>query len=114
LHSIFLDQLDHDAYQLERINRLLRHVDAAHHEGLRQLDLLVMRPSIDLGKLAADFEAKMPRGVRFLTRGLGTRETRDADFLSLLMFQEDYVRSVIAIGEEDAHRQREAVLALVD
>jgi NTE family protein len=114
LHSIFLDQLDHDAYQLERTNSLLRHVDAAHHHGLRQLELLVLRPSVDLGKLAADYEARMPRGIRFLTRGLGTRETRDADFLSLLMFQEDYVRRVIAIGEEDAHRQRDALLALVD
>jgi NTE family protein len=114
LHSIFLDQLDHDAYQLERTNRLLRHVDPAHHENLRPLDLLVLRPSVDLGKLAAEYEARMPRGIRFLTRGLGTRETRDADFLSLLMFQEDYVRRVIAIGEEDAHRQRDAVLALVE
>jgi NTE family protein len=114
LHSIFLDQLDHDAYQLERTNRLLRHLDDGHREGLRYLDLLVLRPSVDLGKLAAEYEAKMPRGIRFLTRGLGTHETRDADFLSLLMFQEDYVRRVIAIGEEDAHRQREAVLALVE
>jgi NTE family protein len=114
LHSIFLDQLDHDAYQLERTNRLLRHLDPGHHEGLRQLELLVLRPSVDLGKLAADFEARMPRGIRFLTRGLGTREIRQADFLSLLMFQEDYVRRVIAIGEEDAHRQRDALLALVD
>ena len=89
-------------------------LDASHRDGLRHLDLLVLRPSVDLGKLAAEYEAKMPRGIRFLTRGLGTRETRDADFLSLLMFQEDYVRRVIAIGEEDAHRQRDAVLALVE
>src|SRR5688572_18570135 len=46
MHSIFLDQLDHDAYQLERTNRLLRHLDEGHHEGLRPLDLLVMRPSV--------------------------------------------------------------------
>ena len=114
MHSIFLDQLDHDAYQLERTNRLLRHLEEGHHEGLRPLDLLVMRPSVDLGKLAAEYEPKMPSGIRFLTRGLGTRETRDADFLSLLMFQEDYVRRVIAIGEEDVARQRDAVLALID
>jgi NTE family protein len=114
LNAIFLDQLDHDAYQLERTNRLVANLEERDREGLRHLELVVLRPSVDLGKLANEFESKLPRGFRFLTRGLGTRETRNADLLSLLLFQEDYVRRVIAIGEEDVHRQRETVLALVE
>ena len=114
LNAIFLDQLDHDAYQLERTNRLLANLEHRHREGLRHLDLVVMRPSVDLGKLANEYESKLPKSFRFMTRGLGTRETRNADLLSLLLFQEDYVRRVIAIGEEDVHRRRDAVLALVE
>ena len=37
-----------------------------------------------------------------MTRGLGTRETRSNDMLSLVMFQNDYVRRLIELGEADA------------
>jgi len=40
--------------------------------------------------------------LRFLTRGLGTRETKSNDLLSLMMFQSDYVRHLIELGEADA------------
>jgi NTE family protein len=114
LNAIFLDQLDHDAYQLERTNRLVANLAEPYREGLRHIDLLVLRPSTDLGRLATEYESRLPRGFRFLIRGLGTRETRNSDLLSVLLFQEDYIRRVIAIGEEDVHRQRDAVLALVE
>jgi NTE family protein len=114
LNAIFLDQLDHDAYQLERLNRLIARVDDGAREGLRHVDLVVVRPSVDLGRLATEYEARLPKGFRFLTRGLGTRETKSSDLLSLLLFQGEYVRRLIDIGEEDAHRQRDAIAALVD
>jgi NTE family protein len=37
-----------------------------------------------------------------LTRGLGTRETRSNDLLSLVMFQGNYLRQLIDMGEADA------------
>ena len=51
--------------------------------------MLVLRPSQDLGKLANEFEADLPKTFRFLVRGLGSQETRANDMLSLLMFQPD-------------------------
>jgi hypothetical protein len=45
----------------------------------------------------------LPRAFRFLTRGLGTRETRSNDMLSLVMFQTDYVKRLIELGEADAN-----------
>ena len=65
----------------------------------------MLRPSMDLGRLANEYEAELPRAFRFLTRGLGTRETRSNDMLSLVMFQNDYVKRLIALGEEDAMRR---------
>jgi NTE family protein len=47
----------------------------------------------------------LPRAFRFLTRGLGTRETRSNDMLSLVMFQSDYATRLIQLGEEDAMRR---------
>ncbi len=100
-NAVFLDQLDADALQMQRINDLV----AGQHEGhadLRHVDLLMLRPSQDLGRLANAYEPELPRAFRFLTRGLGTRETRSNDMLSLVMFQADYVKRLIALGEEDA------------
>ena len=73
-----------------------------HANGLRHIDLLVLRPSEDLGRLANQYEAELPRAFRFLTRGLGTRETRSNDMLSLVMFQSDYVKRLLEMGEADA------------
>jgi NTE family protein len=52
--------------------------------------------------LANEFEADLPRTFRFLVRGLGSRETRSNDMLSLLMFQSDYIARVMELGEADA------------
>jgi NTE family protein len=101
-NAIFLDQLDADALQMEMLNRLLLSVPESQRNGLRHIDLLLVRPSIDLGRLANEYEPELPRAFRFLTRGLGTRETRSNDMLSLVMFQSDYVRRLIALGEADA------------
>lgn len=101
MNAVFLDALDHDAIHLERVNRLLASCPESGSK-LRHIDLLVLRPSEDLGRLAAEFEPRLPKGLRFLTRGWGTQETRSPDFLSLLMFQPDYLKRLIEIGERDA------------
>jgi NTE family protein len=101
-NAIFLDQLDSDALQLQQINDLIDRLPEEERGGMRHIDLLMLRPSQDLGRLANDYEPELPRAFRFLTRGLGTRETRSNDMLSLVMFQSDYVRRLIQIGEADA------------
>jgi NTE family protein len=102
LNAIFLDLLDADAVQLQRINALVDRLPASARGGMRHVDLLVLRPSRDLGRLANEFEVDLPRGFRFLVRGLGSRETRSNDMLSLLMFQPEYLARLIELGEADA------------
>ena len=101
-NAIFLDQLDSDALHLAQLNKLIAQLPAERHDGLRHIDLLVIRPSEDLGRLANAYEPDLPRTFRFLTRGLGTKETRSNDMLSLMMFQKDYVARLIEMGEADA------------
>lgn len=112
LNAIFLDVLDQDARRLERINELVRELPPERCRGMREIDILVLRPSQDLGKLAADYEPDLPRAFRFLTRGLGTRETTSPDFLSLLMFQPDYLKRLLALGEADAREQCDRIVEL--
>ncbi len=101
MNAIFLDLLDTDAIRLERLNQLLEALPEQKRLGLRPVRLLIMRPSTDLGRLAHTYEPRLPRAFRFLTRGLGTRQTRSPDFLSLILFQQDYLRRLIEIGEAD-------------
>jgi NTE family protein len=101
-NAIFLDQLDSDALHMQQINDFVAWLPEAHRDGLRRIELLVLRPSQDLGRLANAYEPELPRAFRFLTRGLGTRETRSNDMLSLVMFQTDYVKRLIELGEGDA------------
>jgi NTE family protein len=107
MNSIFLDLLDHDALRLERLNRLVEKLPEDEREGLRPVKLMVLRPSEDLGRLSGRYEPRLPFGLRFLTRGLGTRETESPDFLSIILFQHDYLAALMDRGEADA-RDREA------
>lgn len=112
-NAVFLDVMDQDAERLELINELIADLPPGRRRGLRPVRSLVIRPSVDLGRLAGEFEPALPRAFRFMTRGLGTRETRSPDFLSLLMFQSDYVNRLIEIGEQDARRHYDELAALL-
>ncbi len=112
-NAIFLDQLDSDALALRQINQLIAGLPESRRDGLRHVDLLLLRPSVDLGRLANAYEPDLPRAFRFLTRGLGTKETRSNDMLSLVMFQADYVRRLIDLGEQDAAARLDEIEAFV-
>jgi NTE family protein len=101
-NAIFLDLFDADALSLDRVNRMIERMPPETRGSLRKVDLLVLRPSVDLGRLANEYEARLPRAFRFLTRGLGTRETKSNDLLSLVMFQSDYLTRLVDIGDRDA------------
>ena len=47
-----------------------------------------------------------------MTRNLGTRETKSPDSLSLLMFQGDYMRRLIEVGERDAESRIDKIRVL--
>lgn len=114
MNAIFLDLLDQDVHRLERLNRLLERIPEGERNGLQPVRLVVMRPSRDLSKLAGEYEPRLPRAFRFLTRGLGTRETGSPDLLAMLMFQPDYIRALIDLGEEDAERRLDEIVDLLE
>lgn len=102
LDAIFLDVLDEDVRRLESLNPLIEKLPPEDRGNLRPVAIKVMRPSADLGKLAAAYEPQLPDTFRLLTRSLGTKETTTPDFLSYLMFQPDYLEHLIRLGEADA------------
>ena len=112
-NAVFLDVFDADALTLERMNSLIESLPAETRGEYRKIKLIVLRPSRDLGKLANEYESRLPGAFRFMTRGLGTRETRSNDLLSLLMFQPDYLTRLIELGEADAEARAEDIEGLL-
>lgn len=113
-NAIFLDLIDQDVARLQRLNEVVARVPEADRNGLRIIDMLVLRPSRDLGRLSREYEPRLPSVFRFLTRGLGTQKTQSPDILSLVMFQKDYLERLVALGEEDAANASERIAAFIE
>jgi len=113
LDAIFLDLIDYDALVLERLNWLLGKLGRQEWGELRPVDLLVLRPSQDLARLAAGCEACLPRGLRFFVRGLGAHETSRPALLSLVMFMPEYLQPLMRIGESDVEARLDEVAAFL-
>lgn len=104
LDSMFLDLLDYDAANMNRINEVYDEISEASRQQYKKIQVLILRPSEDLGKLASQYEITLPQPFRYFTRSFGTRDTESPDSLSLLMFQPDYLRYLIELGERDARQ----------
>ncbi len=111
--SVFMDMLDADALAMRMVNQLVIDHPHAAERGLRPVELLLIRPSRDLSALANQFERELPPVFRFVTRGLGTRESRRADLLATVLFQPRYIARMIEIGEQDGDRRREEIAAFL-
>jgi NTE family protein len=101
VNAIFLDGIEEDVARMQRMNDLLRKMAPHERDGLKPIDLLVLRPSIDLGKMAGEYERYLPRKVKLLVRALGVKETESPDFISLLMFEPAFTQRIIELGETD-------------
>ena len=109
MNAIFLDVLDHDALRLERINELLEDLPTKKHNGLRPIKLLLIRPSQDIGQLAHDIKPPFSGALRLFTSGIGSEETKSPDWMSMLLFQEEYVNRLIEIGYNDGAHQHDEI-----
>jgi NTE family protein len=99
-NAIFLDSLDQDAANLRRLNRLIEN-QCDPPGNLRTIDLALMRPSVDLGRLASRFEPELPWFFRRLLRNLGTKGADSQDLLSTVLFDPGYVSLLMELGEKD-------------
>ncbi len=114
LNAVVLDTLDSDLERLNRINRTLQLVPRSKLENgdadVRPLPALVLRPSPDLGKLAADEYPRVPAMLRYLLGGIGATGHAGEDLLSYLAFEPIYVRRVIDLGYADTIARRDEIL----
>jgi NTE family protein len=110
LNAVFLDSLDSDAERLERINKPLALIPrdrlGKSDIDLRPVPAIVLRPSADLGKLAADEYHRFPSMLRYLLKGIGATGHAGEDLLSYLAFEPIYVQRVMDLGYQDTMGRR--------
>ena len=106
MNAVFLDMLEQDAARLELTNGLLEKLPEEARYGKRIVKTFIRRPSSDLGKIAEHFDPAIPFFFRQMLRSHGTNKSSSRDWLGMLMFQPDYVRYLLELGEKDAAEKR--------
>jgi NTE family protein len=112
LDTLFTDQIYGDLEQLERINVLVHSAPQATR-GERQIETLMLAPSVDPREIAARHAADMPRGLRALLRVIGGRDAASYQLASYLTFEAGYTRALIELGYRDAMEARAALTAFM-
>lgn len=114
LSSIFLDSLEADLERLERINRTIRLMPPQARDPelfqLREIEVMVIRPSQDIGALASHHAHTLPVAVRMLMSIIGGMRKGGGTLLSYLLFESGYCRALIDLGYRDTMARREEVM----
>ena len=114
LNSIFLDGLETDVERLQRINRTLRLMPPESRDPdlfqLREVEVLVMRPSEDLGAIATQYAKTLPFAVRLLMSLIGGMRRGGGTLVSYLLFEKAYCRALIDLGYRDTMARRDEVV----
>lgn len=113
LNAVFLDSLDTDVERMERINNTVALVPVEKHgeipSHLRKIPILAVRPSTDLGNLAARFFHEFPSTIRYLLRGIGASDEKGSDLLSYLAFDGSFTAPLLELGYKDAMARKDDI-----
>ena len=114
LNSVFLDSLDADIERLQRINKTINLINdqdrEKHGVTLRKVEVQVISPSDDIGKMAMAHAHELPWAIKTLLRGIGAYSKVDSTFLSYLLFEKGYCNALIDLGYADTLREKENIL----
>jgi NTE family protein len=133
LNALMLSPIDADVARLHFVNDIIATgtkvfgpdfleqlnsgLDPNGERPLRKIDNLVIRPSEDLGRLAAevvrdDPELELGPFLGLLRRTTGAGSTaKEADLLSYLLFDAAYARPLAELGYKDAEARQEELAA---
>jgi NTE family protein len=115
-NSAFIDSIEGDLEHLERMNQLLKLIpeDVREREGItfRPIDNMVISPSRPVDVIAGRNVRYLPKSLRFFMRATGsTAKGGGATAASYLLFSNEFISELIALGREDALTQADSIRA---
>lgn len=112
MNAIFLDSLEADLEMLEKMNKLVRIM--GEKSPYREIPVLSLIPSRDLGAMTAKLNEKMPTLLRYFLKSIGITGQSGLDLLSYLAFDSSYTHQVVELGYEDTIKRKADVLKFID
>ncbi len=110
LNALLMDAIEFDMERLARINSTVDLIptETRNKMQLRKIEYLWIRPSQDIGKIAAGLYHKLPNMIRYLVSGLGSQKEA-SELTSYLLFDPEFCGELVRLGREDALSNREAI-----
>ncbi len=117
--SAFIDSMESDLEHLTRVNDLIRLAKednpAVELNGLRNIELLAINPSIEFDEIAAKHIPDLPFSMRTVMRVTGaTGKGGGASMASYLLFERDFCRELIQYGYKDAMEVADDICHFLD
>ncbi len=114
-NAILMDNVYMDIERLSRINETVRLLDEKEKAAtsLHPVNIVHVRPSEDIGKIAFEESEKLPATLKFLIDGLGSRREA-AELISYLLFEGSYCQRLITLGYEDALKQKTEISQILN
>ncbi|MEJ7931564.1 patatin-like phospholipase family protein [Ramlibacter sp. AN1015] len=112
LASVFHDTLQADVEQAQRVTRTLQQLprEVAAVLPYRPLEVLALQPSQSLDALALKQLPHLGAPLRRALAGLGAL-ANGAPLASYLLFEPEFVQTLVALGERDAYARKHELLA---
>lgn len=112
MNSLFLDSMEADVERLETINesisKMPKEYRSTHFGSFKEIPILQLKPSRDLGELVPDVIRHFPPTLRYLLKGLGVSADEGKELISYLAFIGDCVNPLMQLGYQDTiHRSKE-------
>jgi len=115
-NSAFVDALEGDLEHMQRMNELLHLIpdDVRMKEGivLRPVNNMVISPSYPIDGIAGRNVRYLPKSLRFFLRAIGaTAKGGGATAASYLLFSNEFITELMALGREDTLAEAETIRA---
>jgi NTE family protein len=115
LNALLMDAVEFDMERLGRINQTVDMIPAGVRSGLelRKIEYLWIRPSQDIGSIAAGLYERLPSVIRYLVAGLGSQK-ESSELTSYLLFDPEFCGELVRLGRQDALASKDDITKFLD